>query len=204
MFVTHDIDEAVKLGDRIAVFAVGGRLAQYAEPSEVLSRPADDFVADFVGRDRGYRALSFVEAADLPLHPEPTLPMGEPVPPGAGSAAEGIGDVHGQWLLVVDEQHQPRGWVDCLTVPTGHLVGVDDLVLGGSLAGPESSLRTALDAALSSPSGRGVAVDVDGQVIGTVAARDVLDAIEKSRSSDVLDEVATGAGDPISTSVTTS
>ena len=54
-------------------------------------------------------------------------------------------------------------------------------MLGGSLAGPESSLRTALDAALSSPSGRGVAVDADGRVIGTVAARDVLDAIEKAR-----------------------
>src|SRR6476619_4373529 len=57
VFVTHDIDEAVKLGERIAVFAVGGRLAQFATPSEVLSRPSDDFVADFVGRDRGYRAL---------------------------------------------------------------------------------------------------------------------------------------------------
>ena len=62
VFVTHDIDEAVKLGDRIAVFAVGGRLAQFADAAEVLSRPADDFVADFVGRDRGYRALSFVVA----------------------------------------------------------------------------------------------------------------------------------------------
>ena len=60
VFVTHDIDEAVKLGDQIAVFAVGGRLAQFAAPADVLSRPADDFVADFVGRDRGYRALSFV------------------------------------------------------------------------------------------------------------------------------------------------
>ena len=188
VFVTHDIDEAVKLGDRIAVFAVGGRLAQYAEPSEVLSRPADDFVADFVGRDRGYRALSFVEAADLPLHPEPTLAMGEQVPVDAGSAAEGIGDAHGRWLLVVDETNSPRGWLDCLTVPTGHRVTRDDLVLGGSLAGPESSLRTALDAALSSPSGRGVAVDTESKVIGTVAARDVLDAIEKSRGTDALDK----------------
>jgi osmoprotectant transport system ATP-binding protein len=198
VFVTHDIDEAVKLGDRIAVFAVGGRLAQYAEPSEVLSRPADDFVADFVGRDRGYRALSFIASGEMPLHPEPTLPLGQRVPPGAGSAAEGIGDAHGRWLLVVDERNQPRGWLDCLTVPVGHQVGVDDLVLGGSLAGPESSLRTALDAALSSPSGRGVAVDGDGIVIGTVAARDVLDAIEKSRGTDTLDDMTTGAAGPLS------
>ena len=182
VFVTHDIDEAVKLGDLIAVFAVGGRLAQYAEPSEVLSRPADDFVADFVGRDRGYRALSFVPAGDLPLHPEPTLQLGEPVPDGAGSAAEGIAAGHGRWLLVVDDGQQPRGWLDCRNVPVGHRVSIEDLVLGGSLAGPGASLRMSLDAALSSPSGRGVAVDADNTVIGTVAARDVLDAIELARS----------------------
>ncbi len=181
VFVTHDIDEAVKLGDLIAVFAVGGRLAQYAEPSEVLSRPADDFVADFVGRDRGYRALSFVASGDLPLHPEPTLVLGSEVPLGAGSAAEGITDVNGRWLLVVDEKRSPRGWLDCRTVPAGHRVTREDLVLGGSLAGPGASLRTALDAALSSPSGRGVAVDGNLTVIGTVAARDVLDAIEQAR-----------------------
>ena len=159
VFVTHDIDEAVKLGDLIAVFAVGGRLAQLAEPSEVLSRPADDFVADFVGRDRGYRALSFVAAGNLPLHPEPTLPLGSEVPRGAGSAAEGISEAAGRWLLVVDETRSPRGWLDCRMVPAGHRVTREDLVLGGSLAGPGSSLRTALDADLSSPSGRWVAGD---------------------------------------------
>src|SRR6478752_3891544 len=187
VFVTHDIDEAVKLGERIAVFAVGGRLAQFATPSEVLSRPADDFVADFVGRDRGYRALSFVEAGSLPLHPEPTMVLGQPVPADAGSAAEGITMSDGRWLLVVDEKGQPRGWLDCGTVPAGHRVEIGDLVLGGSLVGPEASLRMALDAALSSPSGRGVAVDAAGVVIGSVFARDVLDAIERARGAgDVL------------------
>src|SRR6476620_3805572 len=116
VFVTHDIDEAVKLGERIGVFAVGGRLAQYAEPAGVLSRPADDFVADFVGRDRGYRALSFV-AGDLPVRPEQILVLGDRVPPGAGAAAEGISVDHGRWALVVDTGHRPRGWLDCTTVP---------------------------------------------------------------------------------------
>jgi osmoprotectant transport system ATP-binding protein len=57
VFVTHDIDEAVKLGDRVAVFRVGGRLAQYDEPGVLLSRPADDFVDGFGGHERGYRGL---------------------------------------------------------------------------------------------------------------------------------------------------
>jgi len=179
VFVTHDIDEAVKLGDAIAVFAVGGRLAQYATPAEVLSHPADDFVADFVGRDRGYRALSFTVAGNLPVRDEPTLRLGSTgdsslIPPDAAPGAP-------YWVLVVDDARQPRGWVDARRVAGGRTLELEDLVLGGSLVGPQSSLRTALDAALSSPSGRGVAIDDDGRVIGTVEARDVLDAIEKAR-----------------------
>jgi osmoprotectant transport system ATP-binding protein len=67
--VTHDIDEAIKLGDHVAVFRTGGRLAQFATPRELLANPADDFVASFVGRDRGLRSLSFDSAADLPVRP---------------------------------------------------------------------------------------------------------------------------------------
>ncbi len=69
VLVTHDIDEAVRMGDRVAVFAAGGRLAQYATPAELLGRPADDFVADFVGSTRGLRRLT-VTAID-PEHLEP-------------------------------------------------------------------------------------------------------------------------------------
>jgi osmoprotectant transport system ATP-binding protein len=197
VFVTHDIDEAIKLGDRIAVFAVGGRLAQFASPAEVLSRPADDFVADFVGRDRGYRALSFVASGKLPLHPEPTLALGDPVPSDAGSSAEGLADGGGgRWLLVVDGGGEPRGWLDCRRVPADHRVTVEDLVLGGSLAGPDASLRTALDAALSSPSGRGVAVDANLHVLGTVAAKDVLAAIEAARGDEPEDEPAVSPTGP--------
>jgi osmoprotectant transport system ATP-binding protein len=69
MFVTHDIDEAIKLGDHIAVLRVGGRLAQLDTPAGLLAEPADDFVAGFIGRDRGYRALSFVPGDDLRIQP---------------------------------------------------------------------------------------------------------------------------------------
>jgi osmoprotectant transport system ATP-binding protein len=69
LLVTHDIDEAVRMGDRVAVFAQGGHLAQYDEPAVVLGRPADDFVADFVGSSRGLRRLA-VTPID-PAHLEP-------------------------------------------------------------------------------------------------------------------------------------
>jgi osmoprotectant transport system ATP-binding protein len=71
LFVTHDIDEAIKLGDNIAVMRVGGRLAQMATPAQLLADPVDDFVAGFIGRDRGYRALSFQSADGLRIRPLP-------------------------------------------------------------------------------------------------------------------------------------
>jgi osmoprotectant transport system ATP-binding protein len=71
VFVTHDIDEAIKLGDHVAVLRIGGKLAQFAPPAELLAHPADDFVESFIGQDRGYRALTFVQADSLPLAPLP-------------------------------------------------------------------------------------------------------------------------------------
>ncbi len=70
VFVTHDIDEAVKMGDRVAVFAVGGRLAQYGTPAELLAHPADEFVEDFVGATRGLRRLTVT-----PIDPDHLEPL---------------------------------------------------------------------------------------------------------------------------------
>ncbi|MEU7882129.1 ABC transporter ATP-binding protein [Microbispora bryophytorum] len=72
VFVTHDIDEAVKLGDTVAVMRVGGRLAQMAGPATLLTEPADDFVREFLGRDRGIRRLSFISAKEMRLSPSPS------------------------------------------------------------------------------------------------------------------------------------
>ncbi|MDQ3615325.1 MAG: ATP-binding cassette domain-containing protein [Actinomycetota bacterium] len=69
MFVTHDIDEAVRLGDQVAVFATGGRLAQFDVPAKILGEPADDFVADFVGASRGLRRLSVTQIQRDDLEP---------------------------------------------------------------------------------------------------------------------------------------
>jgi osmoprotectant transport system ATP-binding protein len=69
VFVTHDIDEAIKIGDRIAILRTGGHLAQYDTPRAILEKPADDFVAEFVGRDRALKALALHTLAELDLGP---------------------------------------------------------------------------------------------------------------------------------------
>ena len=167
VFVTHDIDEAIKLGDQVAVLRVGGKLAQLAPPAELLAQPADDFVADFVGRDRGYRSLGF-RRGELPLSPEPTVPL--------GASAEQVRSLGAPWVLVVDEHTRPQGWVEPGGVEDS--VRRDRLHRGGTVAAVDGSLRAALDAALSSPAGRGVVVDGDGRLLGTVLPREVLALIE--------------------------
>ena len=69
IFVTHDIDEAIMLGDRIAILREGGVLAQYDTPDELLAHPADEFVARFVGADRGLKRLSLTRLGELELEP---------------------------------------------------------------------------------------------------------------------------------------
>jgi osmoprotectant transport system ATP-binding protein len=175
VFVTHDIDEAIKLGDQVAVLDVGGRLAQIAPPAELLAAPADAFVAGFVGRDRGYRALGFAPAGDIPLAAEPSVPLGAPLRAARDVAEDG-------WVLVVDGDRAPVGWLHVADVPASALSGeitASALSLGGTSAVQGGTLREALDAALSAPSGRGVVVDGSGALLGTVTARRVLDLIEE-------------------------
>jgi len=172
VFVTHDIDEAIKLGDQVAVLNVGGVLAQLATPAELLSQPANAFVAGFVGRDRGYRALGF-EHDTVPVHAESTVAIG-------GNIADAIKAAQDGWVLVLDAAAAPQGW---LNVNHGRHDGstqitADLLNLGGTLATEGGSLRATLDAALSSPAGRGVVVDEASRFLGTVTTADVVARIE--------------------------
>jgi osmoprotectant transport system ATP-binding protein len=194
VFVTHDIDEAIKLGDRVAVMRAGGRLAQFAPPAEILSRPADAFVAGFVGRDRGYRALGFAEAGALPLNDETPVRLGRRV-------AEALDAASDDWVLVVDAEQRPQGWLAVGRLPETALaseITADLLNLGGTLAAESGTLREALDAALSSPSGRGVIVHDDGTFAGTVTASHVLARIEERAAGVRRDavEAAAAAHDP--------
>ena len=103
VFVTHDIDEAVRLGDRVAVFATGGRLAQYDTPARLLGRPADDFVADFVGSTTGLRRLQVI-----PLDPAHVEPL-DGVRAGDLGAAIDVDSTLGEALTVL--LREDRGMV---------------------------------------------------------------------------------------------
>ncbi|MET0756754.1 MAG: ATP-binding cassette domain-containing protein [Mycobacterium sp.] len=175
VFVTHDIDEAIKLGDKVAVFGPGGALQQYDKPARLLTYPANEFVAGFIGADRGYRGLQFFGATGLPLHDIRRVSEDQ-------IDALTLGD--GDWVLVTKPDGTPYAWINANGVAL-HRDGnslYDSTIAGGSLFGPDGTLRQALDAALSSPSGLGVAVNGDGQVLGGLLADDVLAALKTQRA----------------------
>jgi osmoprotectant transport system ATP-binding protein len=116
IFVTHDIDEAIKMGDRIAILRQGGVLAQYATPDEILASPADEFVASFVGTDRGLKRLSLTRLGDIELGPPP----GNGAADGAATATEAMSlrdalslmlTHEGRPLVVLSADGRPTGTV---------------------------------------------------------------------------------------------
>jgi osmoprotectant transport system ATP-binding protein len=107
VFVTHDIEEAVRLGDRIAIMAEGGHLEQYDTPARILGSPATPFVADFVGADRGLRRLTVTEIDPVDLERPPVVHVEDRLV-DARRVMEFEG---GEWAVVIDADGKLRGWI---------------------------------------------------------------------------------------------
>jgi osmoprotectant transport system ATP-binding protein len=109
LFVTHDIDEAIKMGDRIAVMREGGRVEQYATPAELLMDPATEFVEDFVGADRALKRLALMRVADVDLWEAPLAFVGQATAEVRAKLAQP--DVEVPYPLLVDGERRPLGWL---------------------------------------------------------------------------------------------
>ena len=166
IFVTHDVDEAIKMGDRIAILQRGGILAQYDSPAAVLANPASEFVERFVGADRGLKRLSLARVRDLQLI--------EPVVVTAGEeravvrrrlASQG----EPEYALLVDDDRRPLGWIDRHDVLGEGPIAPDAATPGAPTVQPETTLRDALSALLASSVQLGVVVDERDRVLGLVS-----------------------------------
>ena len=140
VFVTHDVDEAVLLGDRIAIMQEGGQIAQFGPPDALLAQPASDFVASFIGDTRGLKLLSLRSAAEVP--------------------ATDVGDVGlDGWILTTDDDGRPLCWRPA--AGDGQETPVEAV-------GPKGSMRDLIDSAVASPARAAVRVDEDGKLVGAV------------------------------------
>jgi osmoprotectant transport system ATP-binding protein len=169
LFVTHDIDEAIKMGDLVAVMQVGGVLAQFGTPDEVLSNPASDFVARFVGADRGLKRLSFVRVGDLTLRPAVTARAGD----DAADARRRIDGAPFPYLLLVDDADRPVGWVDQRALPDSGPVPQGSETAVSPLVDRRTTLKDALAMLIEAEVQAGIVVDGRGAVEGLVTIDDI-------------------------------
>ena len=181
VFVTHDIDEAIKMGDRIAILRAGGVLAQYDTPDRILAQPVDDFVAQFVGADRGLKRLALRRLRDIRPIPAPAARLGD----NAQAAKAKVRRAGFERLVLIDEEGRPTALlpVERLASERVSEEGAEPL---GAVGTPDMPLRDALSVMLSQTGSHLVVVDGEGRLAGLVSA----DLISQELASEAL-----GAGD---------
>jgi osmoprotectant transport system ATP-binding protein len=166
LFVTHDIDEAIKMGDLVAVLQVGGRLAQFGTPDEILARPASDFVARFVGADRGLKRLALSRVGDLALQKVTTARIGSDA---VEAHRRAMADPF-PYLLVVDERDRPLEWVTASALAQAGSIAAADGMPATPVFDRYTTLKDALSMLLATDVQAGIVVDDGGAVRGLVTA----------------------------------
>jgi osmoprotectant transport system ATP-binding protein len=166
VFVTHDVDEAIKMADRIAILQKGGILAQYDTPDAILANPASEFVERFVGADRGLKRLSLGRVRDVPLMEAVLVHAGE-----ARAEARKRLEQQGatRYALLVDDRRRPLGWIDHRDLEGDGIVDASVATPGAPTLERESTLRDALSALLTSSVQLGAVVDEHEAVIGLIS-----------------------------------
>ncbi len=164
LFVTHDIDEAMKMGDRIAIFNVGGILEQYATPTDLLATPANDFVVDFLGAERNLKRLALIPVSAVEHEIGPLVSEDD-----SSSRAQEVARESGtDWVLVTDTEKQVKGWVSINDLDGQGTVGEAEIQPFDTFMTQDESLRAALDGMVESHLNVAVRVDGDGRYEGVV------------------------------------
>jgi osmoprotectant transport system ATP-binding protein len=174
LFVTHDIDEAIRLGDLLAVFQTGGILAQFDTPDAILGAPASDFVARFVGTDRGLKRLSLSRVAELEPRSAVTGTVGTDA---AEARTRTLADPASPWLLLLDAVGRPLGWVHERRIPRAGVLTADLADPTEAVLTRRMSLRDALSVMLDADVITGVVVDDQGRALGVLTVDQVASAL---------------------------
>jgi osmoprotectant transport system ATP-binding protein len=145
VFVTHDIDEAIKMADRIAILNIGGVVEQYAPPERILREPANDFVRQFVGAERGLKRLALIRVADIEVEEGPVVAPDDSVE----RARKAMADFDLDWTSVIQDG-ELLGWVDEAALEGKATVGEAEPRKFSAYVTERNSLRQALDSIVTS------------------------------------------------------
>jgi osmoprotectant transport system ATP-binding protein len=173
LFVTHDIDEAIKMGDLVAVMQAGGHLAQFAPPAQILAQPTSDFVADFVGADRGLKRLSLTNVGDLALQRVETARVGD----AAGEARARLVADPFPYLLLLDEADRPIGWINQHHIPEAGELAASLAIPMSPLLDRRTTLKDALSMMLDADVQTGIVVDRTGSFRGVLTVEAIAGAL---------------------------
>ena len=178
VLVTHDIDEAIALGDRIAILNVGGRLEQVATPDDLLANPANDFVATFLGHERSIKRLALSRVRDLEIGGDAVVDRRSSLT----EAKEVLARTASPWLGITDEGRF-SGWVaagevEASAETSGDLSGLEPQPPAAQV-GPDSTLREALEVILTARTSTAVVVGADGSFAGTVTLESIREGLTR-------------------------
>ena len=180
VFVTHDFDEAVKLGDRIAILQTGSKIVQYDTPERILSEPADDFVRGFVGAGAALKQLTLTRVRDVDLHEAAVARVGGD-PAAAVAAARALDREH---VIVLDDHDRPQRWLSLAdleqTDALGNVARDEDL----EVVNVASTLNDALDVMLTSSHGVVVVTARRNSYQGVIRVETIMDAMSDLRRSE--------------------
>jgi osmoprotectant transport system ATP-binding protein len=164
LFVTHDIDEAIKMGDRIAVMREGGRVAQFATPAELLMSPADEFVEDFVGSDRALKRLALMRVSDIDLWEAPLAHVGQ----ASAEVRRKLEGAEVAYPLLVDDKRRPLGWLSERDLEAEIVPAHPDSPLG-PLLDLDDVMRDALADILQGEAQYAAVADREGKIAGVLS-----------------------------------
>ncbi|CAM3521003.1 ATP-binding cassette domain-containing protein [Tsukamurella ocularis] len=176
VIVTHDVDEAIKLGDRVLILSEGGQIEQFGTPEEILTAPANDFVEEFVGSGATLKHLSLSSVGEIPSAPVVLARPGDSSEEVAARARE----AKLSWVVVVDENDRPRAWPSVSEVLSKPVIStyVDQRL---PVAERTATLADALDVMLAASQG-GVLVTQRGKVIGALTIEQVAQRIRERQA----------------------
>src|SRR5690625_552520 len=189
VFVTHDIDEAIKLGDRVLILQEGGKVAQYDTPENILGAPASDFVADFIGAGSRLKQLSLLRVSDLELSQPATCHTGEPV----DEVLQRVQDAGERSVIILDAKDRPRDWLFLRSLHGHQTVPVQNKELP-TVIDQRSTLTDALDSMLYSSHG-GAMVTRRARYTGVVSYDAVTEHLRTSQEEQ--EEKASGSVWPV-------